>query len=89
MADKYPEWFNTPVLKYLAMKKEFFNTFSSECEWGQFGTEQQVIALGKILDYLERTQNFAAELPQIRDEVILENKNMIMERKIPCKFSLA
>ena len=82
MADKHPEWFNTPMLKYLAMKKEFLNTFAARCEWGQFGTEQQVIALSRILDYFERTRNLAENFPTLKDEIIMENKNLIIERKV-------
>ena len=83
MADEHPEWFNTPVLKYLAMKKEFVNTFSTRCAWGEFGTEQQVIAVSTLLDYLERTRNLSDQFPQLKDEIILENKNLILQRIIP------
>ena len=79
--DEHPEWFNTPVLKYLAMKKEFLNTFT-KCEWGAFGTKQQVIAVASLLDYLDRTRNLSDQFPQIKEEIILENKKMFIQRII-------
>ena len=51
MVADYPEWFNTPVLTYLSMKKEFLG---KTLEWGEFGTDKQVIALSSLLESLQR-----------------------------------
>ena len=35
-----PEWFNTPILQYLGMKKEFLGKFLDRNAWGEFGTKK-------------------------------------------------
>ena len=83
MAGNHPEWFNTPILKYLSMKKEFLGDFQGNKHWGELGTQKQVIALSTLLEYLKKTRDLADQFPQLKDEIILHNKNLILERAVP------
>ena len=66
MAETHPEWFNTPVLTYLSMKKELLAKFVNESYWGEFGTEQQIIAISTLLDYFEKTRIIKTRLEFIK-----------------------
>ena len=79
MARDYPEWFNTPLLTYLSMKKEFLG---ESLDWGEFGTEKQVIALDSLLGYFKRTKNLADQFPQLASEITAENKNLLIQRTL-------
>ena len=78
-----PEWFNTPMLKYLSMKKDFLGKFLDITNWGEFGTDQQVIALSSLLDYFKRTRSLADQFPQLLNDVITDNKNLVIQRTLP------
>ena len=78
-----PEWFNTPMLKYLSMKKEFLGKFLHKRNWGEFGTYQQVIAFSSLIDYIKRTRSLADQFPQLLNDVISDNKKLVIERTLP------
>lgn len=88
MADKYPEWFNTPALQYISMKREFLGEIQNENDWGEFGTEEQVVALSKLLAYFKSTKQLADQFPQLVNDVIVENKNLVMHKILPIPSKL-
>ena len=79
MTKDHPAWFNTPALTYLSMKKEFLG---KTLDWGEFGTEKQVIALASLLGYFKKTRNLADQFPQLSEEITVENKNMLIQRTL-------
>ena len=74
-----PEWF-TPYMKYLSMKKEILGIFSDKESWGEFGTERRIIALTSLLDYFRKTKLLADQFPHILNDVVLDNKNLVIQR---------
>ena len=83
MADNHPEWFNTPLLTYVSMKKELLGKFVMESYWGEFGTEQQIIATSTLLDYFEKTRALADQFPHLKGEIVVDNKNLFIQRSLP------
>ena len=82
MAEDHPEWFNTPVLTFLSMRKEILGKFLDESSWGEFGTEKQVIAISSLLGYFKKTRNLADQFPQLSADVTVENKNLAIQRTL-------
>ena len=83
MPEDHSKWFNTPVLQYITMKKEFQENFLKLEGWSDFGSRQQVIALSILLEYLRNTRRFADKFPEIVCDVVEDNKNMIIKRSLP------
>ena len=82
MTGNHPEWF-TPGMQYLSMKEEFLGSFLNDSTWGEFGTREEVIALSSLLEYFERTKQLADQFPQLLSDVIVDNKNLIIQRMVP------
>ena len=78
-----PEWFNTPMLKYLSMRKDFLGKFLDSEKWGEFGSKKQVIAISSLLDYFKRTRSLADQFPQLLSEITIEKKNLVIQRTLP------
>ena len=78
-----PEWFNTPMLEYLSMKKEYLGKFLDSKQWGEFGSEKQVIAIFSFLEYFKKTRSLADQFPQLMSEITIENKNLVLQRTLP------
>ena len=78
-----PEWFNTPMLQYLSMKKDFLGKFLHSRAWGEFGYREQVISITCLLDYYKKTMNLADQFPKLLNDVILDNKNLVLEHILP------
>ena len=82
MPEDHPEWFNTPVLQYLSMKKELLGKFEKSENFGEFGTEKQVIALSCLLEYFRMTRDLADQFPHLSNDITVENKNLLVKRVI-------
>ena len=83
MADNHPEWFNTPVLTFLSMRKNVLEKFVNESYWGEFGSEQQIIAVSSLLEYFEKTKTLADQFPHLMGEIVADNKNLLIQRNLP------
>ena len=88
MDEDHPEWFNTPELNYLNMKKEILRKFRNKSDWGEFGTRKQVIALAGLLDFLRKTADLADQFPHLLGDIQVENKNLLLKRTIPISDKL-
>ena len=81
--------FDTPMLRYLSMKRIFLEKFLDPKVWrGEFGSKEQIIALDGVLTYFQKTSNLAEEFPQLINDVVTENKNLIMQRILPMPLKL-
>ena len=78
-----PELFYSPRLQYLSMKKTFLGKFHDRKVWGEFGSEEQLVAVSGLLEYYRETRSLAEHFPQILDEVIIDNKNLVLEHVLP------
>ena len=81
--------FDTPMLRYLSMKRIFLEKFLDPKFWrGEFGSKEQIIVLDGVLTYFQKTRNLAEEFPQLMNDVVTENKNLIMQRILPMPLKL-
>ena len=78
-----PELFYSPRLQYLSMKKTFLGKFLDRKVWGEFGSEEQLVAVSGLLEYYRETRSLSEHFPQILDEVIIDNKKLVLERVLP------
>ena len=84
-----PELFNTPMLRYLNIKRTFLEKFLDKGVWeGEFGSRELVIALDGVLDYFQKTSDLAEEFPQVLDSVANENKNLVLQHVLPLPLKL-
>ena len=74
---------DTPRLKYLRMKKEFLGEYLDSKVWGDFGSKEQLMAVTGLLEYLKKTRVLGDEYPHILGDVIVENKELILENILP------
>ena len=51
--------------------------------WGEFGSKEQLFAVSGLLDYFQKTKNLAEEFPQLINEVILDNKKLVLDHILP------
>ena len=78
------ELFNTPMLRYLSMKKAFLRKYMDQNIWkGGFGSQEHVIALAGLLDYFQQTCDFADQFPQLNQDVVSDNKNLVLQNVLP------
>ena len=75
--------FFTPRLQYLGLKRNFLNKFMVRKAWGEFGSKEQLFAVSGLLDYFQKTKNLAEEFPQLINEVILDNKKLVLDHILP------
>ena len=75
--------FNSPTLQYLSLKKGFLGKFLDVKAWGEFGSKEQYIAVSGLLKYFEETKELAEQFPELKSDVILDNKNLVLEKIIP------
>ena len=79
-----PGLFDTPMLRYLSTKKTFLEKFMDSSVWGgEFGSREQVMALDSVLEYLENTSELSNQFPELRNSVLSESKNLIMQHILP------
>ena len=84
-----PELFNTPMLRYLNIKRTFLEKFLDKGVWeGDFGSRELVIALDGVLDYFQKTSDLAEEFPQVLDSVANANKNLVLQHVLPLPLKL-
>ena len=86
--DKDLACLNTPKLIYLAMKRSFLQKFLDRKAWGEFGSKQQLVAVSGLLDYYQKTKSLSEEFPQLKNDVIIDNKNVVLEGILPLPLEL-
>ena len=82
------DFFNTPMLQYLSMKKAFLEIFPDIKAWGEFGSKKKVIAIASLLDYFEKTRNLADQFPQLSYYVLTDNNKLVLEHILPFSSKL-
>ena len=78
----------SPRLKYLSLKKRFLGKYLDKRAWGEFGSKEQYIAVSGFLDYFAETKKLAEEFPELYSDVIVDNKNLVIEQIIPLPAQL-
>ena len=66
--------FDTPILKYLSIRKTFLEEFLVPKAWGEHASRERVVAITKFLHYLKETSALAVLHPSIQSQVNLDNR---------------
>lgn len=74
------EIFQTPVLKYMNVRRQFLQKYAHPKSWGTYGSKQQVIALTALLDYFRETVKLAQLYPELENDIHVDNRKLVMKR---------
>ena len=70
----FEEVLETPILKYLKIKKAFLQELLDPKAWGEQASRERVVAIAKFLHYLKETSDLAVQHPSLQSQVNLDNR---------------
>ena len=83
MDDEDQKVFDTPLLNYLKKRENFIKQFRHQV-WGKYGTKDRVIAMNKLLRYMNETIEYAEKNPDGLkiDHVLHDTKNLVCDKNV-------
>ena len=79
----FEDVFDTPVLKYVRIKKAFLQEFLDPKAWGEQAFRERIVAFEKFLQYLQETSDLGVLHPSLEAQVHLDNRQLAMGKILP------
>ena len=80
--------FDTPVLRYYALKRKFQERYLNPQAWNNgYGTREYIEAYHDLLVYIEKTEEFREEDPDLKNEIPVDNEHLVL-RYLPLPMKI-
>ena len=73
------EIFDTPTLRYYELKRKFQEHYLNPQAWNNgYGTREYIEAYHDMLVYMEKTEEFREEDPDLKNEIPVDNEHLVL-----------